>query len=453
MKIIGALLWLICSTAVWATTGYQAGVARARITPPLPAWLSGYAARTNASHEVLLDLWAKALALQDPSGRRVVIVTMDLIGLPREVSTEVAARVNKKYGLTRSQLLLNTSHTHSGPAVWPNLSVMFELSPEDASRSMDYAQQLVRTLVELVGSALDGLSPAQLACGHGSVGFAINRREPAPDGFRIGVNTNAPMDHDVPVLSISYSAGTLKAVLFGYACHNTTLGGNRYQVNGDYAGFAQGELERNHPGTTAMFLMLCGGDQNPHPRGTVALAAQHGQSLAREVDQVLAGKLVPVRAPLRCAFLETDLRFAPHSRSTFETESKSPDRFQRRRAALMLQHYDEQRPVREVPYPVQAIRLGNDLTLVALGGEVVIDYALRTKRMFPKENLIVSGYCNEVACYIPSLRVLKEGGYEPVTSMIYYGQPGPFQEDVEDRVFAAIERVLRRTGAKPGAAF
>lgn len=252
----------------------------------------------------------------------------------------------------------------------------------------------------------------------------------------------------MPVLQIADEQGHPRAVLFGYACHNTTLGGDSYRICGDYAGFAQLEFEAAHPGVTALFMILCGADQNPNPRGTVPLATQYGRDLAQEVGRVLAGPLRPVHPPLRTAFERVDLELAPHTRETFQEESKSPDRFKRRRAALMLQAYDEGRPVRQVSYPVQALRLGTDLSLLALGGEVVVDYALRAKREFPAENLVVSGYCNEVMCYIPSQRVLQEGGYEPVVSMIYYGQPGPFRETVEETVFASIHRVLTRVGAK-----
>jgi len=115
-----------------------------------------------------------------------------------------------------------------------------------------------------------------------------------------------------------------------------------------------------------------------------------------------------------------------------------------RRAQAMLKRYDEGDPLRETPYPVQAIAFGKSLTILALGGEVVIDYDLRAKKEYPGRNLIVAGYSNDVMCYIPSLRVLKEGGYEANDSMIYYGQPGPFADDVEVRVFDAIHRVMRR---------
>ncbi len=427
---------------------FKVGVGRAIITPPLPFWLTGYAARTNPASGKLHDLWAKALAIEDRQGGRVVIVTTDLIGLPRQVSDEVAARVQKNHRLLRSQLVLNSSHTHSGPVVGSNLSVMFDFNQEETRKSEEYTAKLTATLVRLVGDALGDLAPARLSSGHGMADFAMNRREPTQQGVRIGLNRGGPVDHDVPVLTVTTLEGKLRAVLFGYACHNTTLGGDFYQVNGDYAGFAQLELEGKHPGATALFFMLCGGDQNPQPRGKTELAQQHGKSLADAVERSLEGELRPIRAPIRTAYTVTDLEFAPHNRRTFETDLAGKDRFRQRRAKLMLAAYDQGKPITHVGYPIQAVRLGHEWTLLALGGEVVVDYALRAKKEYAAENMIVAGYCNDVMCYIPSLRVLIEGGYEPVDSMIYYGCPGPFADSVEERVFTAVHQVMKRVGVK-----
>ncbi|MHB1035854.1 MAG: neutral/alkaline non-lysosomal ceramidase N-terminal domain-containing protein [Pirellulales bacterium] len=438
-------LLLVCGSV--SAGEFKAGVGRVNITPQSPMWLSGYASRNHPSDGVVQDLWARALALES-EGQRVVIVTTDLIGLPREVSDEVVARAARKHKLQRSQLLLNSAHTHSAPAVWPNLEIMFNISPEDQKVARQYSRKLMRDLESAIDEAIADLAPAQVSVGHGEVGFTMNRRQPTPAGVRLGVNPPGPSDRDVPVVKIAGPDGKLRAVLFGYACHNTTLGGDFYKINGDYAGFAEADLEKSHPGTTAMFMILCGADQNPNPRGTLELAQQHGKTLAQEVDRVLGGELRPVRPPVRTACESIRLDFAPHERKTFEAEAKSTDKYRQKRAQAMLKAYDAGHPVRQVAYPVQAVRLGDDLTFVALGGEVVVDYALRAKREFPKENLIVAGYSNEVMCYIPSRRVLKEGGYEVVDSMIYYGMPGPLAENVEDTVFAAIRRVLQATGAK-----
>jgi hypothetical protein len=125
------------------------------------------------------------------------------------------------------------------------------------------------------------------------------------------------------------------------------------------------------------------------------------------------------------------------------------NRYRAARAQFILSAIDKGYDVNTLSYPVQAVRFGNDFTILALGGEVVVDYSLNAKRRYPRENLFVAGYSSEVPCYIPSVRVLKEGGYEPETSMIYYGMSGPFSENVEEKVFSAIDRVMRKTGAKP----
>lgn len=427
----------------------EAGAAKVKITPPTPFWMSGYAARTHKSEGVLQDLWARALAVRDPEGKRVVLVSTDLIGLSRALSADVTARARERFGLEPSEIVLNSSHTHCGPVVWQNLPVLLDLGAEDQREVERYGRQLADRLLDVIGDALEGLAPARLAAGHGSVGFAVNRRVPTPEGYRGGVNPDGPVDHDVPVVRVAAPDGSLRAVLFGYACHNTTLRGDVYQVNGDYAGQAQDALEQAHPGATALFLMLCGGDQNPHPRGTLERARQYGHALAAEVDRVMDAPLDPVRSPIRTALEEISLDFVPHTRAGFEEEARHPDPYRQRRARRMLAAYDQDRPVLRTPYPVQAVRFSRDLVLLALGGEVVVDYATRLKREFPGENLIVAGYSRDVMGYIPSRRVLREGGYEAVDSMIYYGQPGPFQESVEETIVATVGRVLEAVGATP----
>jgi neutral ceramidase len=444
----GIIFALLTCGAVCGAGEFRAGVARKLITPSGPIWMSGYAARTRPSESVLHDLWTKALALEDAQGNRAALVAIDVIGLPREISDRVAARVKQKHGLDRRQLLLNSSHTHCGPAVWPGLRVLFDVGPDDRRRLVEYGDRLTDALVEVVGAALADLRPATLAVGHGSAAFGANRRQPSDKGFEFGVNPKGPVDHDVPVLRIAAPDGAPRAVLFGYACHNTTLKGDCCQINGDYAGFAALELEKALPGATAMFLMLCGGDQNPHPRGTPELAARHGKTLADAVQQTLAGGLRPVAPSIRTAFEDVGLDLVRQDRAVFQQEAQSEDRFRRRRAQAVLAALDAGRPVRQVAEPVQVVRLGERLAIVALGGEPVVDYSLRLKREYPQTDLIVAGYTNDVMCYIPSRRVLREGGYEAVDNMIYYGYPGPLVEGVEETLIGTCRRLLGGVGVE-----
>jgi neutral ceramidase len=296
------LIAVLLSVAGLSGASLKAGVGRVDITPAGPVWMSGYAARTHASEGQLTPLWAKALALESGPGQRIVIVTTDVVGIPRVVADEVAARVEKQHGLKRHQFLINASHTHTGPVVWQNIPNLTVFPPVEQEKLVAYQRTFTDALVTVIDAALHDLAPATVEYGEGSVGFAINRRQAMPAGVKIGIDPTGPVDHTAPVLRISGADGKLRAVLFGYACHNTTLTAEIYQLSGDYAGFAAAALESRHPGATALFLMLCGADQNPNPRGTVDLARKYGDELAAEVDRVMSARMISVAGPIRTAF-------------------------------------------------------------------------------------------------------------------------------------------------------
>lgn len=440
------ILLLILASASLADAQLKVGVARKSITPETPVWLTGYASRNKPSTEILHDLWAKALVIEENSRKRVVIVTLDILGLSHDISEEVTQRLIQIHGIDRSQLILNSSHTHSGPVIWPALSMIFDFSPEDQKSAVKYARKLTDDIVEVVNMAFASLDPVKLSYGCGTADFAVNRRQPTERGVVIGVNPEGPVDHNVPVMMAVDQKNTIKAILFGYACHNTTS--SSYLVNGDYAGFAQIEIEKMYPGSVAMYIAGCGADQNPNPRGSLELAAQHGKTLADGVRKAMEGELRDVRPPVRTGYAVAELQFRPFDPEIYRKEITGSDIYMQRRARLMLEAYNKGWDMTKYNYPVQAVRFNNDFTLLALTGEVVIDYALAAKKKYPGENMFVAGYCTEVQCYIPSKRILSEGGYEPVSSMIYYGFPGPFADDVEERVMDAVSQVMKKSGAK-----
>ena len=299
---------LVFSCAGLFGASMRAGVGRVDITPSGPIWLTGYAARTHPSEGAIGRLWAKALAIESAPGQRIVIVTTDVVGVPGSVTREVAARVEQQFGVKRSLFFINASHTHTGPMIWSNLNNLTVLPAGEQQKLETYTRKFTNDLVMAIGAAIRDLSPAEVEYGTGAAGFAVNRRQATPTGVKIGVNPNGPIDHTVPVLRITDGHGKLRAVLFGYACHNTTLTAEVYQLTGDYAGFAAAELEKAHPGATALFLQLCGADQNPNPRGTIELGQKYGAELAAEVDRVIAGSMTAVGGPIRTAFRTTELR-------------------------------------------------------------------------------------------------------------------------------------------------
>jgi hypothetical protein len=426
--------------------GWRAGTGRAVITPEQPMWMAGYAARTRPAEGKLHDLWAKALALEDSKGRRAVLVTLDLCGIDRQLSGEIRKALAEKQKLDRSQIVLCVSHTHSGPVVERNLAPMYFLDAEHRKHVADYTTRLREQVIDIVDKAFDGLKPAVLHFGRGTATFAVNRRNnteaEVPD-LRAAGQLRGPFDHDVPVLAIKTEEGEPLAILFSYACHATVLDG--YQWSGDYPGDAQIELEKRHPGVAAMYVAGCGADQNPVPRRKVELSGIYGQQLAAAVDEVLRGPLKKIDGPLTMSYREIDLPFETlPTREQIERDRESQDKYVASRAKMLLEKIDAGQPLSKTyPYPIQAWRFGDELQVVWLGGEVVVDYALRLKdELAPRQGWIV-GYANDVMGYIPSRRVLQEGGYEGRDAMVYYGQPTAWSDEVEKLI---VDEVKRQAG-------
>ncbi len=414
--------------------GWQAGFARVVITPEKLMWMSGYGGRTHAAEGKVHDLYARAAALQDASGKRVVMISLDLIGVPRGMAQRVSAAAKAKHKLERADLMFCCSHTHCGPALDQSLTHMLDMKDEDWQQVMANQKWLDARVTEAIDSAMADLKPARLATGIGNCGFASNRRAPIGTG---------PIDHEVPVLRVLSADGSkLRGVIFGYACHNTVL--SFYQWCGDYAGFAQLYLEDRHPGATALFFSGCGADQNPLPRRKVELAEQYGRMLALSVDKAVAGEMSPVSGAVSTRFREIDLEFSsiPPREELLKT-AESSDRYQRTRAKLFLKDIDAGKPLSPTyPYPIQVWKLGG-VTWVALGGEVVIDYSLRLKKELGQGKTWVTGYANDVMAYIPSERVLTEGGYEGDTSMIVYMQPSKWKTGLEDQIVRAVHELSK----------
>jgi hypothetical protein len=427
-----------------AEPGWKAGTAKVAITPEEPIWMAGYAARTHPSEGSRHDLWVKALVLEDPVGTRAALVTLDVCGIDRGLSLQIRDDLAARFGLDRARLVLACSHTHCGPVVGANLITMYPLDDAQLARVKAYAATLhdrVRTCVE---RAVANLGPVELAVDVGRCGFAVNRRnndQGKVPALRASIGLVGPDDHDVPVLRVRNPDGSLRGIVFGYACHCTTM--DDYQLSGDYAGYAQIGVETAHPGATALFWAGCGGDQNPLPRGTIELAQRYGRDLAAAVGEVVDRPMRPVAGPLSARYEEIALEFAPFPDHEGWAElAKSENRYEAARARAILERWDRAGPLPTTyPYPVQVWKLGEQLTWVFLGGEVVVDYAHRLKRNLGSGRTWVSAYCNDVMAYIPSLRVLKEGGYEGGGAMVYYGQAGPWSERVEEQVIDAVKRL------------
>jgi len=428
--------------AVW-----KAGIAKAVITPEKAVWLAGYGSKRPPDGK-LHDLWMKALALEDATGKRVVLITSDFQGVPKGMSDLVFEQLQMQFRLERQQVMLTFSHNHCGPRLGDDLVDYYPVEAEQVELVAEYTAQMVTKLVAMVGEALANLAPAKLQIGEGKATFAVNRRNnkeaEVPALLAAGTPLTGPVDHTVPVMAVTRPNGDLAAILFGYACHPTTL--SFLTWCGDYPGFAQLELEKSHPGATAMFVNTCGGDQNPLPRRSVELCQKYGHMLAAGVEEALEQPLQPVSSGLRTAFELIDLPYVKVlTRDDLSPLLQDTNAIRARWAARMLQKLDggEQFPA-SYPYPIHAWQLGKEMLMIGQGAETVVDYALRFKQEFGPGTW-VCGYADDMIAYIPSRRVWEEGGYEGGSNLYEYGRPAfRWAGDVEDRIAASVRKLVKQ---------
>jgi neutral/alkaline ceramidase-like enzyme len=421
----------------------QIGIAVRDITPELPIRLAGYAARKRAADKLDGRLLLEALALKNLSGERFVLVALDNCEVSHAFMQPVLQQLADKLQLARGEVAVVSSHTHSAPVLDQVLADMSQPSPEDCERIVQYSRFLQTKLVEVVEAALADCQPASLEQGIGRATFAMNRRVYQGDNIVFGDNPDGPVDWEVPVLRIKGTNGAVRAILFGYACHGTSVrnGDDWYTVSGDYMAYTRQQLEAHQPGAVAMYVTGMGADSDPTPRGMLLDAKRHGLELAGAVISVLDRPMRPVRGAFKLAYDEVDLPFVnPPSRQRLDQDAQSQDTNVKMRADsyLKLLNAGESLP-ESVKLPVAVLRLGNDLTFVLMGGEMVVDYGRRIKRLLANDHPWTIGYAYEVPCYIPSARLIKEGGYEADSSLIYYGYYGPFRGEIEMKLLNRVE--------------
>lgn len=425
---------------------YKVGVGKEDITPLQPIRLAGYASRTTPHESVDQPIWVKALAIQDGVGKTTVILTADTIGTPRWFNDELAARLEKELGIAREHFLFGNSHSHSTPVLHRSLTAMYGLDEAETRTVEEYTKMFLEKSFSAAAKAVKDLEPVKLEFGKSEATFAGNRRQFGPKGVNFGINPDGAVDHEVPVLRMTRADGSMKAVLFGYACHCTTPGAEQ-AVSGDWAGHAQAHLEQVYPSAMALFITGCGADANPHPRGSIILARAHGLHLAGAVARALTNPMRPVAGGIRASFGRADLPLAPlppraHYEEKLQDKSPSVQRY----AQEHLRKLDAgEKLMTSYDAPLQVLRFGDAFTMIALSGETCVDYSLRLKRELPGQLLWVAGYCNDVFAYVPSMRILTEGGYEADYSMMYYGFPTRFDHAVENVLIKKVHELVKVT--------
>lgn len=439
------LLFVACATTASAAE-WQAGFSKVDATPTEALRLSGYGNRSKPSEGVDHKLWVRTMVLQ-ADGKNHALVSVDSIGFPGSLVTLIANRLQKDHGIPRERFVLCTTHSHTTPALAHGLTNIFAVpfTPEETAKTQAYTDSLAEKVVQSVAVAIKDLQPAQVFRGEGKAAFAANRRVLTNGKWTgFGVTAGAPVDHSLPLLKITDAAGKLRGVVYNYACHATTLGPDHNRVNGDWPGISATYLEEQNLGTVFLSIIGCGADANPEPRGKLEMAEAHGRAAAVAVQQALAGPLQKITAAPVASFGHAGLHVERPSLDDLRKNLTHKTPQTARHAANMLDIYQKMGRLPETfPMPVQAWRFGNELTMIFLGEETVVDYALRLKKEIKSGYVWVTAYANDVSSYVASERIRREGGYEVTGSMIYYNQPGPWAEGTEEVLIRRVHEILK----------
>lgn len=404
------LFILILSPLIASEPLLLGGFSKIDITPTRPVTLAGYASRTDLSTGVHDSLSARVLVFQS-GDEKLVLVSTDVIGFYGGTADTFRQAILKEFDLQLSQLFLSAIHTHAGPSITLN-------SERGHANNIEYTKILQQKLITAIRAAISDLQPIQLGTGTGSSPVGVNRREVMYDEAGnprtwLGRNPHGVQDKQVSVVKITTADETLKAVLWEYAAHSTSLGWKNFKISGDLHGLAEQFIEGYlGNGIIAPAFVGASGDIDPWYRvlpgfetknGWIPEPVLLGTLLGEEVVHVLrAIDSTKNAAPINSRFHTLYLPGKP-SNENAETDEEQA----------------------QIPLNISVARLG-DVAFVGLGGEILSEIGMAIKAVSPFQNTIVITHCNGTAGYLSPQHRYVEGGYEVQTS--------PFASTAADEV-------------------
>jgi hypothetical protein len=392
------VLHLLLVTTVFTATpfaagqnnGLRAGAAKVDITPTQPCLLSGYASRTNLSIGAHDPLCARALALEH-NGRRLVLVSVDVIAFHRTVMDYIRRPILDVCGLKPEELVISGTHTHAAP----------KLSLDAASthpNNVEHTKTLGSKLQKVVQDALAAVRPARIGVGIGASPVGVNRREPflnkkGQRQIRLGRNPDGSTDKDVQVLQVpDRETERLLAVLFAYATHSTSLGAKNLFVSGDVHGLAAQFIEK-HLGTGIIAPGFAGASGNIDPWFRVMPEIKTDNGWIPE--PVLLGTMLGEEV-------------VHTSNKILEFSQDGPIQSLIKTIELPV----KANPTSTVPVVLTAARVGN-VAFVGIGAEVFHEIGQAIKKASPFPHTFVITHCNGGALgYLVVKEAYAEGGYE-----------------------------------------
>ncbi|MBI5094848.1 MAG: hypothetical protein HZB26_20715 [Candidatus Hydrogenedentes bacterium] len=429
----------------------KAGFARRCITPPLGTTMMGFATRDreHGCAGIHDDLYVRALFVEH-GGAAALIMGFDLCFLGRADTDRLKDAIGHRLHLTPKQILLNASHTHVGPSVGTWAYAGYE--PPDTRYLNDLEAATVTAAVEAAGRAAD----ATLHCGAVHTTVPMNRRGRGADGAIANCpNPGGPIYDSIPVCEFRNKHDKPITFLFSVSCHPSIISG--FDISAEYPGAAMEYLDAHFGGPVSMFLQGAGGDSKPAhiggniPRwrvGTWDDVKAVGEIAAREALSALEEGLTEVTPHIVTAMVETYWSLnPPMDRAGYAAEMDTDYELRRLWAERMIQRLDRDGALpTHAPITVQGIQLGEGLRFIGVEGELVAELGRLVRDFFHAGVTFPLGYTNGEGLYLPTSKMLDEGGYEAV-SFWEYGFPSPLAKGIEDHLTHALDH-LRTAGIR-----
>jgi len=433
---------LVFLNSIAGASTFSVGVSKVDVTPDMPVLLAGYGGRLTEHEGVDTSLWARAMVIGDK--KPIAIVVLDNCGISQIVTDRLVKRL-AKHGLNADQLVVAATHTHNAPTLIGYAPIVWKgrTTKEQDDRVESYTRLVIEKMEQAVVDALAKREPMSLEWALGRATFGGNRRIISSGNWvGFGFQRNAPVDHSLPVLFAKDSKGNIRAVWANYACHCTTVG-SRNRIGGDWAGYANAWIENEFGKAVSLMTIGCGADIGPQPSGSLAIAENHGKAIAEEAKRLFAHKTIKLTQMPSVITRSISLPLMkPKPRDYWEKQLQSGG-FHHQLAKAMLARLDTNGEISdEVNYPLSVWKFGNELAIVFLAGEVVVDYSVRLKRELDWSRVWINGWANDMPGYIPSRRILLEGGYEADFSQVYYEQPSRYASSVEDKLVNAVKEMV-----------
>jgi len=391
VAIAVALVAMVCvGMAQAAEAGtLKVGLAVVDITPAGSVYMRGFSGRDKKPSEGTYKEITASCIVFDNGETRAAIVGVNVCRLPKSYFDRLR-EIGETFGIPPHHLLINVSHTHCGPNV-------------HTKRNAEYIEKIFEPRVlSLIETAVADLQAAKLDYTVGSCTIAINRRQLDAEGKVVAFapEPRKPIDTDVPILRALTPEGKVRAVLFGYAAHPTTMGG--YLIGPDYPGFAKDWIAAAYPECLPIFLQGCGGDiktrytKIKQPIGNptkaegrfghvllepVEIVAEIGHALGRAVVTATCVPPEPLGTYLGGIFDDLYLPDRKDPHTTFH------------------------------PNAVQVLRIG-DVYIIGMRSEICVDIGLRIKRELAGLKVWANGYGHWGGGYLTDAQGCEEGGYE-----------------------------------------